>query len=401
MCKDNQESKYKISDNILNYLSQNYEHLSLSNQENSNSLSMLESDLNKNQIFLTGEVHNIKINSKLKMNFIKYFKQKLNFKYLLCEYSYSMSYFLNQYLRSGNDKILKEIYEPLSDSLGTNQDIYDHWKFLYKYNLTLNYNDRIQVIGVDIEHQPINAYKFLIEILPEHNIPKIIESKIKNIRTIYKDLQNNNYTSYYNSAKELQTDIRNNTSSYEEFLGSNLYSFKLVVNNILNSVDAYKFEDNEAEWNNYRDQKIFENFCLIESQLPEGNFYGQLGASHIFQSKDNDVMWFAAHLNSPTSKYTNKVISILFNYIDCEMGYREEIYSTTPFNYVFPYLETVNKTLGGKINIYKLNSNDVPFSEMMMYDIYSGNETDESVVNFIQYIVVIKNSEASKPLYVF
>ncbi|HAK41564.1 MAG TPA: hypothetical protein DCM59_01010, partial [Clostridium sp.] len=127
-------------------------------------LAIMDSDIEGKEIFFTAEYHGTKINKQLSMKFLKYLKEKTNFKYYLCELPYSDAYFLNKYLDTGDIKILEEIYKPLKGTFEWNKDYFHHWKKVYEYNNTLPKESRIQVVGVDIEHQPINAYRFLVDV---------------------------------------------------------------------------------------------------------------------------------------------------------------------------------------------------------------------------------------------
>ena len=81
-----------FTNDFINYLNNNYSQINLNNEDYSD-LAILDKDLENKEIFLTGEVHGIKINADLHMKFLKYFKEKTDFKYYLSEVSYSNAYF--------------------------------------------------------------------------------------------------------------------------------------------------------------------------------------------------------------------------------------------------------------------------------------------------------------------
>ncbi len=95
------------------YLKDNYSGIYLRNAQDISDLNVLDNDIKEKEIFLTGETHANSANCKLKMKFLKYFKEKTNFKYLLCEYSYSEACYLNDYLKSGDVAILENIFKPI------------------------------------------------------------------------------------------------------------------------------------------------------------------------------------------------------------------------------------------------------------------------------------------------
>jgi|GEM_PF-5239806 len=54
--------------------------------------------------------------------------------------------------------------------------------------------------------------------------------------------------------------------------------------------------------------------------------------------------------------------------------------------------------LEGNLNIYKLTGENTPFSETPMFNSIDGKELKESMLDFFQYIVCIRDSKATEPL---
>src|SRR5699024_3244553 len=116
------------------YLKENHNKIDLNKINIFSDLFIIDNDLKDKEIFLIGENHGVKANEKLRMKFIKYFKEETDFKYYLWELPFSTAYFLNKYLETGNEQILKEIYIPLKDTFAWNKDSLNHWKELFKFN---------------------------------------------------------------------------------------------------------------------------------------------------------------------------------------------------------------------------------------------------------------------------
>ncbi len=383
------------------YLKENYSSIDLEDESEFKDLAIMDSDIEGKEIFFTAELHGTKANEQLNTKFLKYFKEKTDFKYYLCELPYSDAYFINKYLDTGDIKILEEIYKPLKGTFGWNKDGYNHWKKLYEYNNTLPKESRIEVIGVDIEHQPINAYKFLVDVLPDKEAPEEIKTVIDKIKSTFKDLDKFD-EAFAQCSKELQNDIKEKESIYKEYLGEKFTSFNLVNLNVLNRIEAYKHkEEGNVDWNNTRDKMIYESFQILQKELPKGKYYGQWGLNHTFQSKEKDKMWFAAYLNSDDSIFKDKILTVIYNYDSCEgMGTSAVgIYPTNELKFVYPQIKETNDLLEGNLNIYKLTGDNTPFSEAPMY--YTNNNLEEleaSMLDFFQYIVCIRNSKATDPL---
>ena len=315
-----------------------------SKKETMKDLSIIDNDLKDHEIFLIGENHGVKANVELKMKFLKYFKKKINFKYYICELPFSMTYFLNRYLETGNDAILKDIYEPTKGTYAWNKDEYDYWRDLYKYNKTLPSDDKIILIGIDIEHQPKNAFRFMEYCL------------------------NNGYYS----------------------------KFEHVNNNLLNMLEVY----HSNNFNGIRDQKLYENFLSISSHLPKGKYFGQIGLSHVFQRAFPYVNWFASFLNNESSPFKGKVLSVAYAYQNCKY-----LYPTKRKNYV-SHINTLdlsmvefNNFINSKYAIFKLNQKDSPFDEKLIWPLNHKFPENGVTTDYFQYLVVIKDSEEMDGFY--
>ena len=122
---------------LVDYLKANYSNID-PNYNIREDLSLMDSDLENNNVFLIGENHGVKANVILRMKFLRYCKEKTNFKYYIYELPHSVAYFLNKYLDSGDENILKEAYRFFNGTYAWNRDEYNQWKDLYKYNNTLS-----------------------------------------------------------------------------------------------------------------------------------------------------------------------------------------------------------------------------------------------------------------------
>lgn len=418
-CKKN-ENSIQFSDKSLEqspekrkimqeYLKENYSSIDLGDESEFADLDIMDSDIEEKEIFFTAELHGTKANEQLNMKFLKYFKEKTDFKYYLCELPYSDVYFINKYLDTGDIKILEEIYKPLKGTFGWNKDSYNYLKKLYEYNNTLPKESRIKAVGVDIEHQPINAYRFLVDVLPETEAPEEIKSVIDKIKSTFNNLEKSDET-FAQCSNELQKDIEEKENIYKEYLDENFTGFSLVNLNVLNQIEAYKHKEcvdeheKHVDWNNTRDKMMYENFQILQKELPKGKYYGQWGIDHTFQSKEKDKMMFAAYLNSDDSIFKDKILTVMYNYDNCEQMDISAvgIYTTNELEFVYPQIKETNDLLEGNLNIYRLTGEKSPFSQTPMY--YTNNNLEEleeleaSMLDFFQYIVCIRESKATEPL---
>lgn len=322
---------------LKKYLRENHSEI-YSKDESMEDLSVMDSDLKDYEIFLVGENHGVKANVELKIKFLKYFKRKTNFKYYIYELPFSMTYFLNKYLETGNDEILKDVYKPIRGTYAWNKDEYNYWKALYKYNIRLPKDDRIIIIGIDIEHQPKNAFKFM-----EYCLDK----------------------GYYSK-------------------------FKHVNNNLLNMLEVYESNN----FNGTRDEKLYENFLSISSHLPKGKYFGQIGLSHVFQRSFPYVNWFASSLNKESSPFKGKILSVAYAYENCKyLNPTKRKNYVSHINTLDPSIVEFKDFINSEYTIFKLNQKNSPFNEKLIWPLIHKFPEAGVTTDYFQYLLVIKDSE--------
>lgn len=392
---------YSISDK--DYLKDNHFKISLVNVQDISDLSVLDSDIKGKEIFLTGETHANSANCQLKMKFLKYFKEKTDFKYLLCEYSYSEACYLNEYLKTGNTKILENVFKPLKGTFIWNIDDYNFWKELYKFNNELSQNKKIQVVGIDIEAQLITAYRYINSILPVKKEPKSIHSSIQSFRNIY--VKANKGTSISNDEItqcfiKIQKDIYSNKNAYKKYLGNHFFEFQYIVNNIIKTQQCSKIDNpnNETEFFNLREKYMYDNFNILYNK---GKYYGQFGLDHVLQHKSTFTESFVARISNSNSNLKGKVYSLGYVYEKCEgiASIKNGDYYTYNINNMDMHNE-FNTYLNDDVTLFRLSENNSPFKKKLIcpYSDPTIKPTGGVLTNYLQSIVVIKGFGASESL---
>ena len=398
--KEKTKAELENESKVIEYMKNNYSEIDINHKDEFLDLKIVEEDLQDKDIFFTGEVHGIKANADLNMKFLKYFKESTDFKYYLSELSFSNAYFLNKYLKTGDEEILEDIFKELKGSYSWNMDNFNFWLELYKYNNDLPEEKKIEILGVDIELQPFTSYRYLVEVIPDEDPPLEIKKMLDNTVNTFNRLSEAEYGSIYGNAKDLQNDIVVKESVYRKYLGEHYFGFKTVVANLLNYEKAYKNKRNQVDWNNLRDEMIYYNFVLLQRRIPKGKYYGQWGVNHIFQSKEKNISWFSTYLNEDEI-YKDKILSVAFNYENTmQMGKMgDKQYIINKIDFIFPYMKLVNDSIGGSMNLYKLNGVNSPFNDISMHYTFTQKLLDESMLDFIQYILYIKDSGPTEPRY--
>lgn len=383
------------------YLNQNYISLDASDNNDFSSFKLLDGDLNKD-IFLTGQISGVKANSDLDLKFLKYFKEKAGVKYYLQEIPYSYARVVDEYLATGNEKILDELYANTKGSVLWSKEQYNKWKKLYEFNKSLPNNEKIMLIGIDIEQQPINAIKYMISLLPNEAPPIKINGAINELKN-----SANISTKSINTFKDLCTSIKKsideNRDEYNLYLKDKLFDFEMVNNNGLKTIEAYSSKDID-EYNKVRGQKLYENFVYIYSKMPnKGKIYGQVTTYNMFQKTHKGVDYFATLVNSKDSPVKSKILSIMYIYKTCDrliIGQNGVYTSRMLTNYSSDNAQ-LDPLIKDDLTLIKLNGDGSPFKKDLLWPdstFYPGTRVaNEVTTDYYQYIVVIKNSPAELP----
>ena len=191
------------------------------------SISLLDGDLENNQIFLTGESHGTKASYELKEYFTHkvFCRKKQSAKYIIYEGGFCTAELINEYLKTGDMEIINYIMSNLRGTQSYTKNHYESIKNLYKYNQSLPEDRRLQLVGIDIEHQPLIARRYITSLLPKDEAPSELKEMIEHVKKISRN-------NYQKNCKEIIKILENNQESAKEYLGNNYDNFLFGVKNL-------------------------------------------------------------------------------------------------------------------------------------------------------------------------
>jgi len=384
---------YKNTDE---YLKRNYSDLNLENEDDFSGLEILSEDIKNKKIIFTGEHHNLAQNSVVKLKLLKFLQKEIGVNCLLYEGGYDDSYFLNKYLESGDETILKNYFEIYKNHKSNTEENYNDFIEIYKFNQTLPKEKRIKVVGTDIQSQA--TYEYIIDVVKDED--KLTDE----LKTLINELKDFNYyqkvrfKSLLNILNKLNKDIEINEEKYKDIFKEDFKGFKFVIRNITDFIKAYTSEEKYS--NNIRDRYTYENFKIIDAQLKNPVYFGQWGGFHVFQDTfysnidSLDMNYFASLLNKD-EKYKDKVLSIAYGYYFEKSILQHSDY----FINEDLFKDYINSK--SKATIFRLNNRKSPFKENSI-NVFSRNSVDykdNPTTNYFQYLILIRNSESSKFLW--
>lgn len=380
------------------YLSKNHSIINLEDSDDFSGLDILKKDLKGKKIVLTGENHYLDKNHLIDIKMLKYLQKQIGVNYYLGEEGYSISYFVNKYLETGDESYLNKVFKNFEGTRANNIGYYEKYRQIYEFNKTLPENERIKIIGVDIEPGANMSYDYIMEVMKDKSlITNDLEQLLYELQELtYRDKEE--LTRTRNTAQKVLRDAENNESVYKNIFKEGLYGFKHVVKNISNMCETYLGGRNN--WNNIRDTFIYENFKSLDSRLEDPIYFGQWGGSHIYQdifySEINSVdEEYVAYKINKDEKYKGKILSINYGYYNKgrDNDSHNGLYADN--NLFKDYLDTEDDMI-----LFKLNSKNSPFKEQDI-KLYLNDYQDfkgKPITNFFEYVLLIKNSAQSKQM---
>jgi len=366
--------------------------------------SLLEADLADNVVFFTAENHGVNGNYVLRIAFLKYFKQKTDFRYILAEMPHSGAHRLNQYLETTNETILDDYYKSLKGTFVWSREGYDYWKDVCEFNKSLPQDRKLTVVGVDLEFQWDVALQYIHAAMSNTKPPSETKPILKELNSLLEEERPVGHK-VKSFADRLKHSMTNKEAIHRRIFGDRYFDICLVTDNILATFQARK---NVKRFNQLRDKQMFENFLRIYPIIEKGKFYDQWGLSHAFQSSQAGVKWFAANLAKDNrSPVKGKVLSIVYIYKNCKFmlrNRRKGTYSVQNLDTSGSDATVFQEYLTTRFTLFRLNGQNSPYNTKLIWPFIGeqwglGPPAQGVTTDYFQYLLVIKDSLANTPMY--
>jgi hypothetical protein len=396
-----------------NYLQQHHEKISI---DGNNKFDIFDEAFYQNQVFLVSESHGYYKPHEVDLELFKQINKVNGVHHYLAEIDFSQAYYLNKYLTTGNEDLLKAIYQYWYNTKAQwgCKAGFEKWKKMFAYNQTLSADKKIIILGLD-EAQDLNMnVRLLNGLLNAAGYKSGSDKKLDSIRlfgniNLDKDSARRAFTRY---ARKLDTIIGNSIHKYKKIFTSSFFSFSYIIHNIASKMG--------------REAKIFENFNTLYTQykLADEKFYGFWGRFHAMQDSINHDMPFAGMLRNSTLPLKNKIVSIpVFCTESSSMiptGFlppiaqqKGTVYSKVNMVNDDSYIYQVkgikalkNLADNSTISIFKLTGAASPyFNGLNLVESTSGMDKNfewngnknTATTNYFQYAIVVRNSDWAIP----
>ena len=349
------------------------------------------------RVFLAGEYHAQTKGYQSKKMLIQYLHEKQDVDYLICELGMGQGFLLDDYIQTGNEENLIFMMEELEGTLAYTQDEYQLWKWLYDYNQQQPENDKLHIIGLDIEFQKKTSVRGLSLLMDNSVTPA------KEIQPLIERIKESDGT----AVKEFPQALEKYPEQMKEIFGENFPWAEQYAKNVTATEKFFELnQSGGANAHQIRDDKMTDNLFFAMEQLPEdAKFFGQFGAEHILQSEmittfvlQENYNRFAMQLQENDSPVKGEVCSIYLAFLKKSQSPRSTTY--------YPMNESEIPV--DSFQDYFAQDTFIPLDEKGSPFINDGEEQTENKENanakaeinltdYFQKILLLPDSEACEP----
>ena len=371
------------------------------NQNQSFNFKIFERSAFENDLILYGEFHGTKETIKIDFQFIEYLNRKVGMKTHIAEIDFSQAYFLNEYLKDGNDSIIQYVLNSWLIKHGhNNKDYNDKWRKIYQLNKAkTDSNLHIKVLGIDkiqdfgiTQHHLSNLFK---KLNVAHKIPTDEKEIIK----------------WANEELSLIINKIKSDSINQKWIDDVLFIQKNIVTFEKQSREDFMI-------NNFTD--LYKRYNLEGEKI-----YGYFGGAHVLQKEINAKRDFGNLIVKSNLPLSKRTYSITSRYLDSYMSAPSEYLpplikddaehtkmSNTCDNMALLYHYGINDlksvTKENSNTFFDINTLNSPYKNslrlidnMGLYSLLAGMKvTDKESVttDYVQAIILIRNSDWAEPL---
>lgn len=370
-----------------------------------------------NQLFLLGEAHGVQRPQELDFALLKHLNQRAGVRTYLAEVDAPKAYYLNQYLRTGQDSTLRRVFRSwvASQAQWGNQEFYQKIQRIRALNQTLPVARRIRFVGIDgLQDLPLAA-NYLRALLPRHGLPTPLRGQLDSVVAL---LRSNAAAPLAGLAARTTRELERQPAHYQQALGTDNYAdLALLLRNI-----TYAGQDLN------REDVLFANF---ESQyrirrLAGEKLYGMWGLAHVLQSPvQGNFSFLAARIRQSQLPVHDKVVSVLCAFSGCQMLYPSadlptpwqtagQPYSITDkFNHDGPLVlldgmaELKERTVPGSSTLFRLDAPGAASTRQPIRLRYAPGMPPTQQMQFspqvpaaayVQYLLLVRDSGPVRPL---
>lgn len=342
------------------------------------------------RIFLLAEVHGVAANYTLDLALLRHLHRVAGVRVYVMEFSHANAQFMNRFLQTGDPAPLDFVLGQMWGFVDCSEQRRKFFVALREWNLTLPADERVRVVGFDLERMPGISLTFLRQQLAGLNPPMAIRSAVERLRALPEMPTKVEVRAV---VAELAAGVAAQHDIYATLLQTNWFDFDLALDNL---VDNERLQADRSHYDARRDAMQYHNFMRIAAHTPFTTAYGRVGSAHVLQHVTGTIKHFSAWLESPDSPWAGQVVGIWPLYVACRrltfahgrygtMGCEDEPMATQPFV----------GAAASNLVLFKLTGGNSPFAHQLLLP---GEATDGVTTDYFQYVVLLKSAAANTPL---
>lgn len=334
-------------------------------------LELLDSVVPNYDIFIAGENHTyMNSNSQLWGKSIKYLYEHAGVRNVMIEYGHASGWLINQYLQTGDTILYKIIRKYVF------KDYAESYRDLMEFNRDLPADQKIRLVGIDLERGVYSAVKVLSMQIPKGKVAHdSIDLHIESLLGLaeYQDremfvvnendedvpssdfFQGETY-SVSQTLNLIMANFRNHSQHYENFLDTNYQIFAQTIKG-LEDVRRWRSLENMSTTHDYvyRERYIYQRF-MEEYKHHGGKYYGQFGRCHATKkiADKNGCNWFRFKSFANRIKQSedlglqNKIMTL-------GVLYESDDYSNDDWKSIQPHVDSIFKYMDeNRLKLYNL-----------------------------------------------
>jgi hypothetical protein len=371
----------------VDYLKENSETIPLSE---SFSFKMLDKDIKENRLILVGEIHGFEEPQKFDYELFTHLHKNHNVKQYYAELDFVQSLVLNQYLDSGDEKLLNDALRKWAVFQGrNNKDYYDKYRKLQQLYEQSTEQDKFKFIGID---------------------------KLQDVKLTLRYLNSLNKSTELEIKEAVDLSAIQNQISQLDSIYANSPDTLFVLNHIK---DNFKHYTEKTD----REKVLFENFHSLYNQMNKSKdkAYGYFGLFHVFQYQINGKQPLAAQIRMSDLGLENNILSMNFLMMDSYMVMPSNQlpsfmsdggkYTKMPissdqmlFIYIYGIKDFKRMTPENHKSLVKMNSENSPYATsnrmsmtIQLLPVAEKFEFNEKGKAYVQYTVFVRNSDWAEP----
>lgn len=386
----------------------------------------------ENNLFFFGSVHGSQTPQKIDFGLLKTLNQN-GVNYYAPEIDYSLAYFFNEYLNTGDAELLKFActYQGYRVPQDGSIQLYEKWQEIYAYNTTLDEKDKLKIMGWDVRISTELCLTHLAFLAPEKPSGTGIVDSLIHFRNY--DIGNFSIISgkpAWKSGKGWDYFFGTEKSRYfERFEEAYKKDSIAILNAFGENANAVKRIMHVSE-SNEREVIIHENFekyALPKIQSGE-KIYANYGYFHVQQSKINNYPPLAARVKTHEDVKVTTILGLLTKsecYKNAKMKSMGPVYikgvkfkkaEYTGYKTSKSYdgdglfervkgMSDLKKIAGSEpITLFHLNRsaspyfNSIDFAGMSRGGRKWRTEEGKNTLDYFQHVILIQDSEGNVPL---